>query len=67
MHFGLIGLGVIITLVGGFLYWGNMSGSFVSFPYAGYITIAIGGAIGGLGWKKLQAEKAAQQTKQLGT
>lgn len=67
MHFGLIGLGVIITLVGGFLYWGNMSGSFVSFPYAGYITIAIGGAIGAAGYKKMHAEKVAQQGKQLGT
>jgi hypothetical protein len=67
MAFGLIGIGVLITLVGGFLYWGNVSGTFISFPYAGYITIAIGGAIAAAGYKKMNADKHAAAMKQPGT
>ena len=67
MAYALIGIGAVIALIGAVLYWGNMSGTFVTFPYAGYITIAIGGAIGAAGYKKMHAEKVAQQGKQLGT
>jgi hypothetical protein len=67
MAFALIGIGAVIGLLGAFLYWGNMSGTFVSFPYAGYITIAIGAAIGGAGYKKMAADKAAAQNKQMTT
>ena len=66
MAFGLIGLGVVIGLIGAVLYWGNMSGTFVTFPYAGYITIAIGGAIGAAGYKKMHADNAAKAQKQMG-
>jgi hypothetical protein len=67
MAFALIGIGAVIGLLGAVLYWGNMSGTFVTFPYAGYITIAIGAAIGGAGYKKMASDKAAQQNKPLGT
>jgi hypothetical protein len=53
-----MGVGALVMALGGFLWWGNMSGHFRSFPFAGYITIGIGGAIFGYGRRK-NAEAAA--------
>jgi hypothetical protein len=53
----LMGVGGLVIALGGFLWWGNMSGHFRSFPFAGYITMAIGGAIFSYG-KRKQAEEA---------
>jgi hypothetical protein len=66
MAFALIGIGAVVTAIGGFLWWGNMSGNFPTFPYAGYIVMGIGGALGGLGWKKFNAEKEGAEVKQFG-
>ncbi len=44
-------IGGAIVAVGGLLWCGNVFGFFPTFPYAGYITIAIGGAIVGAGKK----------------
>jgi hypothetical protein len=52
MKMAAMGLGGLIFVVGGLLWIGNVSGKFVSFPYAGYITMAIGGAIFGFGQKQ---------------
>jgi len=54
----LMAVGGLVIALGGFLYWGNVSGHFRSFPFAGYITIGIGGAIFAFGRRK-QAEEAA--------
>lgn len=57
MGMALMGVGGLIVVVGGLLWMGNMTGKFPTFPYAGYITIAIGAALFGLGKKQL-AEKS---------
>ena len=54
MHFALMGVGGLIFVVGVGLFAGNITGMFISFPYAGYITMFIGGAIAGAGYKKMQ-------------
>jgi len=59
----LIAVGSVITVIGGILYWGNVSGSFITFPYAGYITGAIGVAIAGFGYKKMKEAKEQQAQK----
>lgn len=61
MHFALMGVGGLIFVVGVGLFAGNVTGMFISFPYAGYITMAIGGAIAGAGYKKMQALQAGGQ------
>ena len=38
-------IGLLILIVGIFLFIGNISGMFRTFPGAGWITIAIGGVI----------------------
>jgi len=38
-------VGVLVLIGGIFLWIGNVSGMFRTFPLAGYITILIGGAI----------------------
>jgi hypothetical protein len=38
-------LGLLILIAGIFLFIGNVSGMFRTFPLAGWITIVIGGAI----------------------
>lgn len=53
----LMGVGALIVVVGVGLWLGNMTGKFPTFPYAGYITIGIGGAIFAFG--KKQAGDAA--------
>jgi len=58
MGMALMGVGGLIMAVGALLWWGNMSGKFPTFPYAGYITIAIGGALFGFG-KKQMGEKSS--------
>ena len=55
MHFALMGVGGIIFVAGVGLFLGNMTGMFVSFPYAGYITMLVGGAIAGVGWRKYKS------------
>jgi hypothetical protein len=59
----LVGLGGLVMALGAFLFWGNVSGHFRSFPFAGYITIAIGGAIVGYG-RKRQALEAVNRSGQ---
>jgi hypothetical protein len=54
----LIIVGGVIVVIGAGLWIGNVTGKFVSFPFAGYITMGIGGAIVAFG-KKKQAEEAA--------
>ncbi|MBS2015968.1 MAG: hypothetical protein JST00_23975 [Deltaproteobacteria bacterium] len=49
-----MGVGGLIFVAGAGLFIGNVTGMFISFPYAGYITMAIGGAIAAAGWKKMQ-------------
>jgi hypothetical protein len=56
----LQGVGGLVIALGGFLWWGNMSGHFRSFPFAGYITMAIGGAIFSFGKKKANEEAAGK-------
>lgn len=48
----LMVLGGIIFVVGVFLFIGNLSGAFRTFPCAGWIGIMIGSAIWGAGMKK---------------
>lgn len=48
----LMVLGGIIFVVGLFLFIGNISGAFPTFPCAGWLGIMIGGAIWGAGKKK---------------
>jgi len=55
MGMALMAVGGLVVALGAFLFWGNVSGHFRSFPYAGYITIGIGGAIFAAG-KRKQAE-----------
>ena len=38
-------VGAIITVIGVFLFCGNVFGFFRTFPMAGYLTIAFGGFI----------------------
>lgn len=57
----LMGVGGLVIALGGFLYWGNVSGHFRSFPFAGYITIGIGGAIFAFGRRKQPEEAAVKQ------
>jgi len=52
MGMALKGLGGLIVAVGIFLFCGNIFRFFPTFPFAGYITIAIGGAIFGAGKKR---------------
>jgi hypothetical protein len=59
MGMALMGVGGLIVAIGALLWIGNVSGKFISFPYAGYITMAIGGAIFAFG-RKQQAEAAAK-------
>jgi hypothetical protein len=56
----LMGVGGLIFVIGCGLFLGNTTGKFVSFPYAGYITMGIGGAIFAFG-KKQMAEAAQKQ------
>ena len=60
MGMALMGVGGLIFVVGVLLFLGNTTGKFYSFPYAGYITMGIGGAIFAFGRKQQQdaAEKA---------
>ncbi|HKB01102.1 MAG TPA: hypothetical protein VKD90_02735 [Gemmataceae bacterium] len=41
----LMGLGGFVAVVGAILWIGNMTGFFPTFPFAGIVTILIGGAI----------------------
>lgn len=60
MGMALMGVGGLVMALGAFLFWGNVSGHFRSFPFAGYITIAIGGAIFSFGKKKAAEAEAAR-------
>src|SRR5260221_13646811 len=51
MAVAMIGVGAVVMLLGGILYWGNVSGSLITFPYAGYIVGLIGGAISAAGYR----------------
>lgn len=42
-------VGALVFLLGLFLFFGNVLGYFPTFPGAGYITLAIGGALYGKG------------------
>lgn len=61
MGMALMGVGGLIVAIGVLLWTGNVFGFFPTFPYAGYITIAIGGAIFAFGRKQMAeaAEKAS--------
>lgn len=63
MGMALMGVGGLIFVVGVLLFLGNMTGKFISFPYAGYITMGIGGAIFAFG-RKQQAEAAEKAGNQ---
>jgi hypothetical protein len=39
------GIGLITSLLGVFLFFGNIGGFFKTFPFAGFVTMSIGGAI----------------------
>ena len=53
----LVIVGGVIGVIGAGLWIGNVTGKFHTFPFAGYITMGIGGAIVAFGRKK-QAEEA---------
>lgn len=57
----LIAIGTVVGILGAILWWGNMSGTFPTFNYAGYIVGGIGGMIGAAGYRKMHAEKLAEQ------
>jgi hypothetical protein len=57
MHLVLMGVGGLIFVVGCGLFAGNVTGMFISFPYAGYITMFIGGAIFGAGYKTFKGQR----------
>ncbi len=38
-------VGVIVTLLGVFLFFGNVGGFFKTFPFAGFITMGVGSAL----------------------
>ena len=40
----VVALGALIFVAGAFLWCGNVFGFFVTFPFAGYLTLLIGGA-----------------------
>ena len=40
----VIASGVLIFVAGAFLWCGNVFGFFVTFPFAGYLTLPVGGA-----------------------
>ncbi|MFI5302042.1 MAG: hypothetical protein ACHREM_28460 [Polyangiales bacterium] len=52
MKMAAMGLGGLIFVVGILLWCGNVFAFFRSFPFAGYITMAIGGAIFSFGKKQ---------------
>jgi hypothetical protein len=58
MAMALKGAGGLIVALGIFLWCGNMFRFFPTFPFAGYITIAIGAAIFGAGKKQAENPKA---------
>ena len=45
MNEAKVGLGVVTILLGIFLFFGNVGGFFRTFPFAGFITMSIGGAL----------------------
>ena len=45
MNEAKVGIGLVTTLLGMFLFFGNVGGFLKTFPFAGFITISIGGAI----------------------
>ncbi len=45
MNSAKAGIGLITTLLGIFLFFGNVGGFFRTFPFAGFITMSICGAI----------------------
>lgn len=52
MKMAAMGLGGLIFVVGILLWCGNVFHFFPTFPFAGYITMAVGGAIFGFGQKQ---------------
>ena len=40
-----VGIGLVTTLLGMFLFFGNVGGFFRTFPFAGFVTMSIGGAM----------------------
>ena len=53
----LKGVGGLIFVVGAILWCGNVFHFFPTFPFAGYITMAIGGAI--FGYAQKQSSQSA--------
>jgi hypothetical protein len=51
-------LGGVIVAIGAVLFLGNVTGKLRTFPFAGYATIAAGGAVLAYGRRK-EAEEAA--------
>jgi hypothetical protein len=49
MKYALMGVGGIVFVIGVGLFGGNVSGMFVTFPFAGYIGMLVGGGIFGVG------------------
>jgi len=41
----VIALGVIVFVAGVFLWCGNVFGFFRTFPFAGYLTLVVGGVV----------------------
>lgn len=52
------GLGAVVFVAGAFLWCGNVFGFFVTFPFAGYLTLVAGGAIYKGGQKMSSASDA---------
>lgn len=48
----VMAVGAVVTVVGIFLFLGNVIGFFPTVPLAGYLTILAGGAVFGWGKKK---------------
>jgi len=56
----VIALGGLVFAAGAFLWCGNVFGFFVTFPFAGYLTLLIGGAIYKAG-QKMSSEVNAEK------
>lgn len=45
MNEARVGIGLVTTLLGMFLFFGNAGGFLKTFPFAGFITMTIGGVM----------------------
>lgn len=56
--------GYVVVAIGGILVFGNVTGAFSTFPYAGFIAMMIGGGLITYG-QKLEQEEFQKELKRL--